>query len=80
MRHNRVAQVMAVGLGQLVAWASSIYLPAVTAQPTARDLEVAVTTVFAALSCAIALGALVAPAVGRAIDRRGGRQVLCASN
>jgi MFS family permease len=80
LRHNHVAQVIAVGLGQLVAWASSIYLPAVTARPLARDLDVAVTTVFAALSFAIALGALVAPAVGRAIDRRGGRQVLCLSN
>lgn len=78
--HNRSAQVIAVGLGQLVAWASSIYLPAVTARPLARDLDVAVTTVFAALSCAIVLGAVAAPAVGRAIDRRGGRQVLCLSN
>jgi len=80
LRHNHAVQVIALGLGQLVAWASSIYLPAVTARPMARDLDVAETTVFAAMSFAIALGALVAPAVGRAIDRRGGRRVLCASN
>jgi len=76
----RTAQVVAIGGAQLIAWASSIYLPAVIAGAQAAELGIDKTTVFAAYSLALAVAALVAPAVGRAVDRRGGRGVLVLAN
>lgn len=67
-------------MAQTLAWASSYYLPALLAAPMAHDLGVAPTTVFAAFSAAMLLAAAVGPAAGRAIDQRGGRPVLIASN
>jgi MFS family permease len=48
--------------------------------PMARDLAISTPTVFAAFSAALVISALVGPAAGRAIDRRGGRTVLMATN
>src|ERR671913_1578573 len=72
--------VALLGTTQTLAWASSYYLPAILAAPMARDLGVAPSWVFGAFSAALVLSALLGPAVGRAIDRRGGRPVLALSN
>ncbi|MEZ5667953.1 MAG: MFS transporter [Alphaproteobacteria bacterium] len=72
--------VGAIGLGQTIAWASSYYLPAILARPIAASLGVAPATVFAAFSAALLLSAALGPAVGRYIDRHGGRGVLALSN
>nr|MBL8410419.1 MFS transporter [Dechloromonas sp.] len=70
-------QVLALGVAQTVAWASSTYLPAVLAQPLARELGFSPALVFAAFSGALLLMALCAPGIGRHIDRHGGQRVLC---
>lgn len=75
-----LAVVVGLGTTQTVAWASSYYLPAVLAAPIARDLGLAPTYVFAALSGALVISALLGPRVGHAIDRFGGRRLLAASN
>ena len=72
--------VALLGSAQTLAWASSYYLPAMLAAPMARELGLATPTVFAAFSMALVLSALVGPAAGRAIDRRGGRPVLMATS
>jgi predicted MFS family arabinose efflux permease len=72
--------VALLGTAQTLSWASSYYLPAMLAAPMARELGLATPTVFAAFSMALVLSALVGPAAGRAIDRRGGRPVLMATN
>lgn len=77
---NNTAQVIALGFAQMVAWASSTYLPAVLAVPMAADFGVASSWVFAAYSCALGIMASLGPAVGRVIDRQGGRRVMCAAN
>ncbi len=79
-RHRTTGTVVALGLAQTLAWASSFYLPAVLAAPIARDLGLAVPTVFAAFSGALLIGALVGPVAGRHIDRAGGRGLLMATN
>ena len=71
---------VAVGLAQTLAWASSYYLPAILAAPIARDLGLNSTWVFGAFSCALLVSALIGPVAGRAIDSRGGRNVLILSN
>lgn len=77
---NGVLQVAALGLAQTIAWASSTYLPAVLSGPMAREFGVPSSMVFAAYSLALVAMAAAGPAVGRAIDARGGRGVLCLSN
>jgi predicted MFS family arabinose efflux permease len=77
---GRAGVVVALGTAQTLAWASSYYLPAILADPIARDLGISGTGVFAAFSAALLLSAALGPAAGRAIDRRGGRGVLCLSN
>ncbi len=72
--------VLALGTAQTLAWASSYYLPAILAVPMARDLGISPSWVFGAFSASLVLQALLGPAVGRAIDVRGGRDVLGLSN
>ena len=72
--------VIALGTAQTLSWASSYYLPAILAAPMARELGIPASWVFGAFSLALVLSALLGPAVGRAIDRRGGRPVLAISN
>ncbi len=77
---SRSVVVLALGTAQTLAWASSYYLVAIVADPISRDLGISATAVFAAFSAALLLSAALGPAVGRTIDRRGGRGVLCLSS
>ncbi len=69
----------ALGIGQILAWGATYYLPAVLAQPIARDTGWPLTWIVAALSLGTLVSGLVAPFVGRRIDHIGGRPVLVAS-
>src|SRR3954453_8383319 len=75
-----LAIVLALGTAQTIAWASSYYLPAILAAPIARDLGLAPTYVFGALSGALVISGLLGPRVGHAIDNFGGRSLLSISN
>lgn len=72
--------VATLGTAQTLAWASSYYLPAILAGPIAAGIGVPSTWVFAAFSGALLIAAFAGPAVGRLIDRHGGRGVLVFSN
>src|SRR6202011_1316760 len=72
--------ILALGTTQTLAWASSYYLPAILADPIARDLGISSNWFFAAFSLSLVISGLLGPRVGRQIDRVGGRQVLCLSN
>ena len=76
----RAVVVAALGTAQTLAWASSYYLPATLADPIAASTGVPRSWVFGAFSAALLLAAFAGPAIGRAIDRRGGRGVLVLSN
>jgi len=71
---------MALGVAQTLAWGSSYYIPAILADPIARDLGISSNWFFAAFSASLVISGLLGPRVGRQIDRVGGRQVLCISN
>lgn len=75
-----LALIVALGTTQTIAWASSYYLPAILAAPIARDLGLAPTYVFGALSGALVISGLLGPRVGHAIDTFGGRGLLAISN
>ncbi len=72
--------ILALGTTQTLAWASSMYLPAILADPIARDLGVSSNWVFAAFSAALVISAMLGPRIGRQIDVVGGRSVLSMSN
>ena len=72
--------VAALGVAQTLAWASSYYLPAILADPIGAALRVPSSWVFGAFSAALLIAAFAGPAVGRMIDRHGGRGVLAISN
>jgi MFS family permease len=69
-----------IGVGQLIAWGSLYYAIAVVGQDIARDLNLSPATVFAAFSLALLVSGLAAPAVGRWIDKAGGRSILAISS
>jgi MFS family permease len=77
---QKLAVVIPLGITQTIAWASSYYLPAILAQPIARDLDVPPSVIYGALTFALVIAGLLGPRVGHAIDRLGGRELLCVSN
>ncbi len=77
---SRRTVVLALGTAQTLAWASSYYLPAVLADPISADLGLSREWFFGIFSGALLLSGLLGPAAGRAIDSRGGRDVLALSN
>jgi MFS family permease len=80
MRGRQLPIIVALGTTQTLAWASSMYLPAILADPIARDLNISSNWVFAAFSAALVISALLGPRIGRQIDLVGGRSVLSLSN
>ena len=77
---KRSVVVATLGTTQTLAWGSSYYLPAILAQPIATGLGLSRATVFGVFSGSLLLAAVLGPAVGRAIDKNGGRGVLVLSN
>jgi predicted MFS family arabinose efflux permease len=80
MSGRQLPVILALGTTQTLAWASSYYLPAILADPIARDLGVSSNWIFAAFSASLVIAALLGPRVGRQIDLVGGRSVLSTSN
>lgn len=79
-RPPKLLVTLILGLGQIVAFASSYYLMGALGDPIARDLHLAPTVLFALTSASLAVSPILSTAAGRWIDRRGGKVVLLASN
>ena len=77
---SRSCVVSAIGVAQILAWGASYYLPAVTASAIAADTGWPIQWVVGGLSIGLTSGAIVSPLVGRTIQSRGGRFVLCLSS
>lgn len=69
--------VPALGIAQIASWGSLYYSIAVLGSSMRAELGLSAATLFGAYSTALLISALVAPLVGRSIDRYGGRVVLC---
>jgi predicted MFS family arabinose efflux permease len=80
MSGGRLPVILALGTTQTLAWASSVYLPALMADPIAHDLDISANWIFGAYSGALVIAGLLGPRIGRQIDRIGGRPVLSISN
>lgn len=75
----RVVVVAALGLAQILAWGSSYYLIAVLAKPVVTATGWPLSWIVGGLSLGLLVSGLMAPAIGRLIDRHGGRPILGAS-
>ncbi len=78
--NSRLAILTVLGLGQIVAWGGTFYLPAVLAEPIARATGWPLSWVVGGLSAGMLVSGLVSPYVGVLVERHGGRPVLAASS
>lgn len=77
---NRTKLVWAMGITQILAWGSTYYLPAVLAAPIAQETGWSITSVVGGLSWGMVVAGATSPAVGRYIDRHGGRVAMAVSS
>ena len=71
-----VSAVLALGITQITAWGTSYYCLGVLAGPISQDTGWSRGFVFLGFTVALLVMGLVSSAVGRAIDRHGGRAVM----
>jgi MFS transporter len=71
-----VAAVIALGITQITAWGTSYYCLGVLAGPISQDTGWSRGFVFLGFTAALLAMGIVSSAVGRAIDRHGGRVVM----
>jgi len=76
---NRTFIVSAMGVCQILSWGSTFYLPAVLAPPVAAETGWPLPWIVGGTSLGLLVSAVIAPRVGRTIQRHGGRPVLAAS-
>ena len=69
---------LTLGFTQLLAWGTTYYIPATMVGAVAADLGVSRTLLFGAFSWAVLIAGFCAPAIGRYIDRHGGKPVMAA--
>ena len=75
---SRTLVIGGLGVGQILAWGSSYYLPAVLANPIASDTGWSLPWIVSGLSVGSFTAGLIASRVGRAIQSSGGRLVMTA--
>lgn len=68
--------VLALGLTQTIGYGTLYYAYGVLAPAISREFGVGIDWFFGAFTIGLLLGGLVAPVVGRELDRRGARQVM----
>ena len=72
--------VCALGVAQIVSWGTLFYSIAVLGPPMARALGVDDVLLYGSFTAGLFVSGLASPAVGRRIDRHGGREVLAAGS
>jgi len=68
--------ITALGIAQVISWGSLFYAIGVLGPAMRRDLGVSELFLFSAFTAGLLVSGTIAPAMGRLIDRRGGRFVL----
>jgi predicted MFS family arabinose efflux permease len=78
--HGLVALVVGIGIAQVISWGSLYYSISVLGPAIRADTGTSETFLFGAYTAGLVLSGLLAPRVGRLIDRRGGRSVMSAGS
>jgi MFS family permease len=76
---RRLWLISALGIMQIFAWGGTFYLPAILAASISQDTGWPLVWIVGGLSIGLVVAGIVAPRVGVAIDRHGGRYVLTIS-
>lgn len=66
-----------LALTRIIGWGSTYYAPSVLAAYLDRELGMSGEVVFGGITILLVTGALVAPAIGRHLDRHGTRRAMC---
>jgi MFS family permease len=74
---NLAPLVSALGIAQIVSWGTLFYAIGVLGKPMRVELGVSELFLFSAFTAGLLVSGTLAPVMGRQIDRRGGRFVLC---
>jgi MFS family permease len=80
VNRSRLATILILGSTQTLAWASTYYLPAILADPIARDTGTSTSWFYSLFSGALVISAVLGPRMGRMIDAGGGNRVLAGTN
>jgi len=72
--------VLALGVTQITAWGSIYYLFPLLMEPLQSAVGASRSVVVGAFTLSLMVSGLLAPVVGRAIDRRGGRMLMAAGS
>lgn len=80
LRGGTAGFVIALALGNVVAWGTTFNVPAVLWRDIARDLDTTKELVFAGPTVMLLVAALVAPRLGAGMDARGARPYLLGSS
>jgi len=75
-----LALVVGIGVAQIISWGSLYYSISVLGPAMRADTGTSETFLFGAYTAGLVLSGVLAPRVGRLIDRRGGRFVLSAGS
>ena len=76
--HTSPSRVLSLvlGLSQILLWGGSFFLMAIVGEPIVRDTGWPHEWVYGALSLALLVSGLMAPAIGRRVGKAGGEQVM----
>jgi predicted MFS family arabinose efflux permease len=80
LRDPATHAVVALGFTQIIAWGTTLYALGVLGKPIATDTGWSQSLVFGGLTIGLLVSSAASTAVGRLIDRRGGRQMMCAGS
>jgi MFS family permease len=78
-QRSRLVVITGLGTTQILGYGTSFYFPAVLAAPIIADTGWSLGWVVGGVSIGLLVAGLVSPAVGRLVDRWGGRPVLATS-
>jgi len=76
VRHPATAAIVCLGITQIIAWGTTLYALGVLGKPIAADMGWSQSLVFGGLTVGLLVSGAVSAAVGRLLDRRGGRATM----
>ncbi len=68
--------IIGLGVSQIVGWGSTFFIPSVMGRHIGEDLNLPAEVVFAGPTIMFVVGALLAPRIGRTVDRKGARSLM----
>jgi MFS family permease len=80
MKRPLTVVVSGLGVAQIISWGSLYYPIAVLGERMQQDLQISSSMLFAAFTLSLAISGLAAPAIGRLMEARGARAVLCSGS